>query len=56
MDITVEYVALDHCGAIDFAHLESLLADTTQKTLVSLMHVNNEVGNILDLKRTAQSL
>ena len=52
-NITVEYVDLDHCGAIDFTHLESLLADTTQKTLVSLMHVNNEIGNILDLKRTA---
>ena len=52
-NITVEYVNLDHCGAIDFNHLESLLADTTQKTLVSLMHVNNEIGNILDLKRAA---
>ena len=52
-NITVEYVNLDHCGAIDFNHLESLLADTTQKTLVSLMHVNNEIGNILDLKHVA---
>ena len=52
-NITVEYVNIDHCGAIDFNHLESLLADTTQKTLVSLMHVNNEIGNILDLKRAA---
>ena len=51
--ITVEYVNLDHCGAIDFNHLESLLADTSQKTLVSLMHINNEIGTILDLKRTA---
>ena len=52
-NITVEYVNVDHCGAIDFNHLESLLANTTQKTLVSLMHVNNEIGNILDLKRAA---
>lgn len=52
-NITVEYVNLDHCGAIDFNHLESLLSDTTQKTLVSLMHVNNEIGNILDLKHVA---
>ena len=51
--ITVEYVNLDHCGVIDFNHLEHLLADTTQKTLVSLMHINNEIGTILDLKRTA---
>ena len=52
--ITVEYVNLDQRGAVDFAHLERLLADTTQKTLVSLMHINNEVGNILDLKHVAQ--
>ena len=52
-NITVEYVNIDHCGAIDFNHLESLLSDTTQKTLVSLMHVNNEIGNILDLKHVA---
>jgi cysteine desulfurase len=52
-NITVEYVNLYHCGAIDFNHLESLLSDTTQKTLVSLMHVNNEIGNILDLKHVA---
>lgn len=52
--ITVEYVNLDQSGAVDFAHLERLLADTTQKTLVSLMHINNEVGNILDLKHVAQ--
>ncbi len=51
--ITIEYVNLDHCGVIDFNHLEHLLADNTQKTLVSLMHINNEIGAILDLKRTA---
>lgn len=49
----VNYVNLDECGNVDFEHLESLLKDTSKKTLVSLMHVNNEIGNILDLKRTA---
>jgi cysteine desulfurase len=52
-NIQVEYVKLDATGHIDYDHLETLLQDTTYKTLVSLMHVNNEVGNILDLKRTA---
>lgn len=51
--VEVVYVNLDECGNVDFEHLESLLADTSKKTLVSLMHVNNEIGNILDLKRTA---
>lgn len=52
-DIQLDFVKLDDCGQVDFSHLESLLADTSKKTLVSLMHVNNEVGNVLDLKRTA---
>jgi len=51
--ITVEFVKLDECGMVDYDHLESLLEDTSQKTLVSLMHVNNEIGNILDIKLVA---
>ena len=35
-------------GHIDLAHLETLL-QTHQNVLVSLMHGNNEVGNLLDL-------
>ena len=38
-------------GEIDFNYLEQLLKGF-DKTLVSLMHVNNEVGNLLDLERT----
>ncbi|WP_034258052.1 cysteine desulfurase family protein [Altibacter lentus] len=52
-DISVAYVKLDECGVVDFDHLESLLKESNQKTLVSLMHVNNEVGTLLDLKRAA---
>lgn len=51
--IQVDFVPLDSCGEVDYNHLEELLKDTTHKTLVSLMHVNNEIGNVLDLKRTA---
>ena len=51
--IAVEYVALDHCGQVNYEQLEELLQEDGHKTLVSLMHVNNEVGNILDIKRTA---
>lgn len=49
----VEYVKLDDCGFVDYEHLEEMLKNSTQRTLVSLMHVNNEIGNILDLKRVA---
>src|SRR5690554_3609564 len=51
--IEVVYVKLDSCGLVDYNHLETLLKDSLKKTLVSLMHVNNEVGNILDLQKTA---
>ena len=50
--ITVSYVNLDNNGQLDYAHFEDLL-QTTEKTLVSLMHVNNEIGNLLDIKRVA---
>ena len=49
--VKAEFVNFDSCGMVDYDHLESLLEDTTHKTLVSLMHVNNEVGNMLDIKR-----
>lgn len=52
-NIRVDFVKLDECGHIDYGHLQSLLANTSEKTLVSLMHVNNEVGNLLDLKKVA---
>jgi cysteine desulfurase len=51
--IQIDFVNLRACGHIDCEHLENLLTSSTEKTLVSLMHVNNEVGNLLDLKRVA---
>lgn len=53
-DIQVEYVNLQSCGLIDYEHLEELIKDSNKKTLVSLMHVNNEIGNVLDLKSVAE--
>ncbi|MGY3793392.1 cysteine desulfurase family protein [Aquimarina sp. 433] len=50
-DIDVCYVDIESNGAIDYKHLEKLLEDSSAKTLVSLMHVNNEVGTILDIER-----
>lgn len=51
-DIIVSFVNFDEKGQIDYNHLETLL-DPEVKTLVSLMHVNNEIGNLLNLKRVA---
>lgn len=51
--IEVGYVKLSAAGDVDLGHLETLL-QSNKKTLVSLMHINNEIGNILDLKQTAK--
>lgn len=43
------FVKLLPNGHIDLEHLEELLASSEEKTLVSLMHANNEIGNLLDV-------
>ena len=49
----ISFVAVDERGEIDIVHLRTLLADESHKSLVSLMYVNNEIGNILDVKKVA---
>jgi len=46
--IAVDFVAILPNGEIDVTHLVTLLSEN-KKTLVSLMHVNNEIGTVLDL-------
>ena len=53
-DVEVVYVDLDSCGNVKEDHLEELLKTSDKKTLVSLMHVNNEIGNKLDIKKVGQ--
>ncbi|HMI07264.1 MAG TPA: cysteine desulfurase family protein [Flavobacterium sp.] len=48
-DITVAYVKIKSDGSIDVTHLVELLSHNAP-TLVSLMHVNNEIGTVLDLE------
>ncbi|MBG7630262.1 MAG: cysteine desulfurase [Bacteroidetes bacterium] len=48
-NINVEWVDIDENGAVDYQHLESLLQKSDEKKLVSLMYINNEIGNLLDL-------
>ena len=49
----VSYVKLDSKGNIDLADLERLL-QTEEKTLVSLMHANNEISTLLPLQKVSQ--
>jgi cysteine desulfurase len=50
----VVYLPVDKSGSIDYDYLEHLLRQENKKTLVTLMHVNNEIGTLLDLDRVAQ--
>jgi cysteine desulfurase len=50
----ISHVNLDANGNVDLAHLEELLKASTQKTLVSLMHANNEIGTLLPVKKVSQ--
>lgn len=47
----LEFVRLDSNGQVDMVHLEELLKDDSTKTLISLMYINNEIGNILDIDK-----
>jgi len=44
------FVSLMPDGHINVQHLEQLLADRSKKTLVTLLHANNEIGNMLDIE------
>ncbi|WP_299836979.1 cysteine desulfurase family protein [uncultured Tenacibaculum sp.] len=49
-DFQLEYVKLNDKGEVDLSNLKDLLSLSDDKTLVSLMWVNNEIGNILSVK------
>ncbi|MFL2620532.1 MAG: cysteine desulfurase family protein [Flavobacteriaceae bacterium] len=51
--IKVSYVEVFENGDINLDDLKDILKDTTDKTLVSLMHINNEIGNITDINAVA---
>jgi cysteine desulfurase len=49
----VVFVNLEEDGCIDLVHLEELLSTSNDKTLVSLMHANNEIGNLLPINEVS---
>ncbi|MBB4078294.1 cysteine desulfurase [Lewinella aquimaris] len=50
----VEMVRIDERGHVDLEDLRKKLAEEGGKTLVSLMHSNNEIGNLLPLEAVAE--
>lgn len=52
--VRIRYVDLDENGSPNLDHLQSLLSADDSKKLVSLMHINNEIGNVLDINRVGE--
>jgi cysteine desulfurase len=48
-DVALSYVKVLPNGHIDMEDLDQLLAKSPEKTLVTLLHANNEIGNLLDI-------
>lgn len=53
-NIEVEYVDIHSNGDLDVDQLEVILKKSNKKTLVSLMYVNNEIGNILEWNKVSK--
>ena len=51
--VEVVYLRPDQKGDFDWTKLEEILKSSDKKTLVTLMHANNEIGNLIDLKKVA---
>ena len=52
--VVVHYLKLNPKGEPDLNELEHLLQTLEGKVLISLMHVNNEIGNILDIDKVCK--
>ncbi|SEN90957.1 cysteine desulfurase [Mucilaginibacter gossypiicola] len=48
--IKLSFVNIDSKGTIDYDHLETLLKEN-ERSFVSLMHANNEIGTLSDMER-----
>lgn len=52
--IKAKWLSVNQYGQIDLDELEYLLKNQTGKTLVSIMHANNEIGTLNPLKRIGE--
>lgn len=48
-EASLSFVQVRPDGHIDMENLEQLLSESEEKTLVTLMHANNEIGNMTDI-------
>ena len=49
--VALSYVQILPNGHVDLGHLAQLLESNPAKTIVSIMHANNEIGNMIDLHK-----
>lgn len=52
--IKLSFVKILPNGHVDLEDLERLVAASEERTLVTLMHANNEIGNLLDLNAVGE--
>ena len=52
--VEVVYLRPNEKGDIDLSKLEETLKSSDKKTLVTLMHANNEIGNLLDIQKIGE--
>jgi cysteine desulfurase len=52
--LQLSFVQILPNGHIDMDHLATLLAASTEKTIVTIMHANNEIGNMIDMAAIGQ--
>ncbi|MGN6401562.1 MAG: cysteine desulfurase family protein [Flavisolibacter sp.] len=50
----LSYVNILPNGLLDYEDLERLLKESNEKCLVTLMHANNEIGNMTDIERVSE--
>jgi len=53
-NIKVSYVKVSESGDVDLNDLEKILKRSNEKSLVTLMHINNEIGNITDIQLVSE--
>jgi cysteine desulfurase len=53
-NLRLSFVQILPNGHIGMDHLEALLAATTEKTIVTIMHANNEIGTMIDIAAVGQ--
>ena len=51
LHVETAMVKIDGNGNVDLEDLENLLKASDKKTLVTLMHANNEIGTLLDIEK-----